>query len=167
MKVKANTRALAAASERRRRGSVTEVNVLRGPAPSDLAAWTRSRGIKFHRLPTIRTTTATLKMQCAITIGVNPVSSLPGMIVRTAAATTIDGMTNGVTKTDCARNRPRNRKTDTAQVIGRATANVTSVLSVACQMVNHRTFHVDLEVRCSTMDEDEVADVMRFSVGSA
>ena len=106
---KRKTIAAAAASAGASSGAVISRSRADGPAPS-VAAASDTRGSRFAQyVPTIRTTTATLKNAWAIRIGTHPRSMPSGRIARNASATTTVGSTNGTTTSAPTRLRPRNR----------------------------------------------------------
>ncbi len=96
-------------------GNVTRRNARAREAPSIRAASAR-RGSKFDQNPpTVRTTTATLKNTCAISMGATPLcqcrneSGPPGRSnARNAVATTTVGRTNGTVTNARNARRPGN-----------------------------------------------------------
>ena len=92
---KRNTIEAADASAGASSGSVTSRKLRTGLAPS-VAAASETRGSSpAQKVPTMRTTTATLKKTCAIRIATQPRSSPSGSTARNASATTTVGRTNG------------------------------------------------------------------------
>ena len=101
-------------------------------------------------MPTIRTTTATLKNACAIRIGAHPRSTPSGRIARNASATTTVGSTNGTTTS--APTRLASAESVAAEHVrrGERDAIVSTVDASACQTVNHTTSRVSGSVRTSS-----------------
>jgi hypothetical protein len=106
---KRNTMAAAAARAGARSGATISRNRRQGLAPS-VAAASDMRGSRFvQKVPTTRTTTATLKKAWATRMGAQPRSSRPGRIARKARATTTVGRTKGTSTTALTTFRPGKR----------------------------------------------------------
>ncbi len=144
VKVNRKTIAAAAAIADRSSGSVTDRNVRHGPAPSVAAASSRSVGIRSHEAPTVRTTTARLKATCAPRIAHTLRSRASGRIATKAAPTTTVGNTNTAVSVLVSNRLPAKSNRVTAHAGARPMTIVNTVLTTACQVVNHSTRHVSV-----------------------
>ena len=108
--VNVNTKTIDAAARiaGRSSGSVTSRNARHGDAPSVAAAASRSGGRWSHTAPTVRTTTARLKMTWASRIGPTPRSQPSGSRASTAAPITTVGSTNTAASRALSTRRPTN-----------------------------------------------------------
>ena len=90
-------------------GSVISRNARHGDAPSVAAAASRSGGRWSHTAPTVRTTTARLKITWASRIAGTPRSIPAGRSASTAAPITTVGSTNAAVSIDASSRRPAKR----------------------------------------------------------
>ena len=105
---KRNTIAAAELSAGARSGSVTSRKRRPGPAPSVAAASLTRGSSRAQKVPTTRTTTATLKNAWAIRIAAQPRCRPWGRIARKARATTTVGRTKGTVTSARTALRPGN-----------------------------------------------------------
>src|SRR4051812_5845700 len=124
-------------------GNVVVRNARHRDAPSTRAASVVRGSICSQNVPTVRTTTATLKNTCASRIGATPRSqpSAPSSPPRcnnamNAIATTTVGSTNGTSTITRSQRRPGKSQRATTYVHGHATTNVSTVDTAACHSVN-------------------------------
>ena len=131
-------------------GKVTSRHTVRRVAPSTRADSSRRTSSTAQYPPTTRTTTATLKMTCAMRIAqmdwsrfTRP-SSSPSRenVVRSAAPITTVGMTNGTITSARTSARPRKSLRATAHAAGSPAASVSNVDTAACHVVNQTMRHV-------------------------
>ncbi len=153
-----------------------------GDAPSVAAASDRRGSRLAQNVPTIRTTTATLKKACATRIGAQPRSRPGGSTARNARATTTVGRTNGTTTSAWTTLRPRKEKRPRTYDAGSATTIVSTVDATACQIVNQTisarlrvgedvhdrpvaSAEAALDDRCERIREEHRQEHQRHAVG--
>ena len=137
----------AAATAGHSRGHVTHRKAWAGDAPRTRACSTARGSSPSQKVPTVRSTTATLKntwaarIAPAVRVRRNGPSSSPRRSNRAknAPPTTTVGSTNGTVAAARSNDRPRNRRRASRWAPGRATATVSTVEATACHRVNQAT----------------------------
>ena len=139
-------------------------NVLSGVAPRSAAVSSNVGSSNDQRGPTMRSTTATLNTTCAHRI---PATGAVGRTAFTPVAMTTAGIKNGTVMSPMSVFENRNECRETAQVIGNATATVSTVDSAACHAVNHQRRASEMLVSVDAMSFGLTNEASMVTTGNA